>query len=132
LFLFLEGETNTHIYFTHGCATDCEAVLVFLKEPFAKFKDLQNVIDFNLVLGQVLLVTDSCIENEDKIYDLALEDLSRKKSHKITFNNICGAVYKPACIDTVIFSKTKVIVKTTLRENLNSEKFVSRTKQIDL
>lgn len=44
---------------------------------------------------QVLYVTDSTCENENKISDLALVDLNKDKTHKITYTNICGTIYKP-------------------------------------
>ena len=126
------GETKTHLYLTHACATDCSAVLTFSKDSTRQFKDYHRVIDYNINFGQILYVTDSCYVNEDKIYDLALIDLSKNKLHRITFNNICSAVYKPACIDTVIFSESKVVIKTTLRESFKTEKEIKQTKIIDL
>ena len=80
----------------------------------------------------MLYVTDSTYENENKIYDLALVDLNKDKTFKITYNNICGAVYKPTCIDTVIFNKNQVILKTTLRKSIETEQEITQTKIIKL
>lgn len=126
------GETNSFIYFTHGCATDCSALLVFSKDSTSRFKDFDHVVDYNINFAQVLYVTDSSYENENKIYGLALVDLNNDNTHKITYNNICGAVYKPTCIDTVVFSKTQVLIRTTLRESIESEKEITQTKTIKL
>jgi len=126
------GETNSFIYFTHGCATDCSALLVFSKDNPNQFMDYESVVDYSIKFNQVLYLTDSCYKNEDKIYDLALVDLNNNKTHKITYNNICGAVNKPSCIDTVIFSKSQVTIKTTLRKSIETEQEIRQTKIIKL
>ena len=125
------GETNSYIYFTHGCATDCSAILVFSKDS-VKFTDYQRVVEYNLEYEQILYVMDSSYENEEKIYELALVDLTHKKTHRITYSNICMGFYKPACIDTVIFDKKQVTIKTTLQESFGSEKEISQTRIIKL
>jgi len=126
------GETDKHLYFSHGCATDCSALLVFPKDTLSNFKEFIYVVDYNVDFGQVLYVTDSTYENEMQIYQLALIDLNNNKTHKITYNNICGAVIKPSCIDTVIFSKSQVTIKTTLRKSMDTEKEITQTKIIKL
>lgn len=77
-------------------------------------------------------MTDSTYENENKIYDLALVDLNNKKTYKITNNNICGSVYKPSCIDTVIFNKNRVTIKTTLRKSIETGLEITQMKTIKL
>lgn len=126
------GETDKHIYFSHGCATGCSALLVFPKDTLSNFKEFFHVVDYNKEFGQVLYVTDSTYENDNKIYDLALVDLNKNKTHKITYNNICGAIYKPTCIDTVIFSKRQVTIKTVLRKSIQTEQEITQTKIIKL
>jgi hypothetical protein len=125
------GETNSYIFFTHGCATDCSAVLVFSKES-AKFTDYQSVVDYNLELEQILYIMDSSYGYEEKIYELALVDLKNNKTHRISYNNICMDVFKQNCIDTVIFDKKQVIVKTTLQESFGCEKKISQMRIIKL
>ena len=120
-------ETKTNIYFTHGCATDCSAILVFEKDSIATFTDYSQVVKYNFEFGQILYVTDSSYKDEDKIYELALVDVSKRKTHKLTFHGICDGVYKPACVDTVIFKKDNVSVTVKLRKNIES---IDQTKQI--
>ena len=127
-----ERETNSYIYFTYGCATDCAAILSFSKDSTSRFTDYNCVVDYNLDFEQILYVTDRCYENEDKIYELALVDLKNNKSHNITYNNICSAVYKPSCIDTVIFGKKQVIIKTSLRKSIEYEDYTTETRIINL
>jgi len=126
------GETNSHIYLEHGCATDCFAILTLSKDNMGEFRDYENIVDFNIKLGQILYVTDYSYENEDRNFELALADLSKQKTHKLTYSNICSAVFKPTCIDTVIFTKTKVTIKTTLRENIATEKDIKQSREIEL
>lgn len=122
-----EAETKTNIYFTHGCATDCSAILVFDKDTLAQFSDYMQVVKYNVPLGQVLYVADTSYQNEEKIYELALVDIGRHKTHKITFNGVCDGVYKPACVDTVIFSKNKISVTVSLRKSIED---IDQAKQI--
>ncbi len=126
------GENDSFIYFIHGCASYCAALLVFSKDSTAKFQDFERIVDYNINFNQVLYITDSCYEFEDKLYDLALVDLDNNNTQKITYNNICSGVYKPACIDTVIFSESQITIKTTLRKNIESEEEIKETRTIKL
>lgn len=127
-----ETETKTNIYFTHGCATDCSALLVFDKDTAAQFSDYLQVVKYSIPLGQVIYVTDSTYQNEEKIYELALVDITRHKTHKLTFNGVCDGVYKPACVDTVIFSKDKVSVTVNLRNSIEEDNQTKQTKTVHL
>src|SRR5688500_7355519 len=49
-----EAETKTNIYFTHGCATDCSAILVFDKDSAVRFTDYLQIVKYDIKLGQVL------------------------------------------------------------------------------
>ncbi len=127
-----EAETKTNIYFSHGCATDCSAVLIFDKDTAAQFSDYLEVVKYNVQLGQVLYVTDTTYQNEEKIYELALVDITRHKTHKLTFNGVCDGVYKPACVDTVMFSKNKVSVTVNLRNSIEDDNQTKQTKTVRL
>jgi hypothetical protein len=127
-----EGETKTNIYFTHGCATDCSALLVFDKDSTAQFTDYLEVVKYDMQLGQVLYVTDTTYQNEEEIYELGLSDISRHKIHKLTFHGICDNVYKPACVDTVMFSKNQVSVIVSLRKSIESVDQAKQTKTVRL
>jgi hypothetical protein len=126
------GETDAFIYFTHGCATDCSALLVFSKDSTSRFKDFVHIVDYNTKFNQVLYVTDYCYENESNIYDIALIELDSDKLHKITYNNVCGDVHKPSCVDTVIFDKNQVTINTTLRKSIESELEIKQSRTIVL
>jgi len=126
------GESSSFIYFTHGCATDCSALLVFSKDSNCQFKDYNHVIDYSVECSQVLHLTDSDFENENQIYQLSLIELTKDKTHKISYNNICQSPYKPSCIDTVIFEKSRVTVKSSLLEKMGSDTEIKQTKIVDL
>lgn len=126
------AETKTNIYFTHGCATDCSAILVFDKDTAGKFSDYLQVVKYNVPLGQVLYVTDTTYQNEEKIYELALVDIKNHKTHKLTFNGICDGVYKPSCVDTVIFSKNRVSVTVSLRKSIEDNEQAKQIRTIRL
>lgn len=127
-----EAETKRSIYFSHGCATDCSAILVFSKDSTLQFADYEDVIKSNFQFGQILFVTDSSYKNEEKIYEIALADVDKHKVHKLTFHGVCDGVYKPACVDTVIFSKTKVSVTVSLRNSIEDTDQTKQTKTVRL
>jgi hypothetical protein len=126
------GETESFIYFSHGCATDCSALLVFSKDNTSRFKDFMPVVDYSIDFNQVLCIAGSSYENEDTIYELALVDLTNDEIHKIVYSNICLSAYKLTCIDNVIFSKTQVAITTTLKESIDSEQEITQTRIIKL
>jgi hypothetical protein len=125
-----EAETKANIFFSHGCATDCSAMLVFNKVPTARFTDYLSLVKYSIELGQVLYVTDSSYENEGKVYELALVDVSKHKTYKLTFNGVCDCVYQPACVDSVKFSKNTVSVTASLRKNIESDEQSKQTKTV--
>jgi len=45
-----EAGTKTNIYFAHGCATDCSALLVFDKDTTAQYSDYLEVVKYNVPL----------------------------------------------------------------------------------
>lgn len=127
------GETDSHIYFRHGCATDCSAILTFSKDSVCQFNDVENVVDYNIKLGQILCVAESTYENDESLFELALVDLKRDRFHKIIYEKaVCMNVYKPACIDTVIFSDNQVTITTTLADQKTHMKDIKETRRIKL
>ena len=125
-----ETETDSQIYFRHGCATDCAAILVFNKVSKAEFTDYEEIVRSNIPLGQILYVTDTTYQNATDIYELALVDVAKHKTRKLTFHGICDGVYKPACVDTVLFSKNKVSVTVSLRNSFEDDKPTKQTKTV--
>ena len=128
----LEAETKSFLFFGHGCATDCSALLVFSKDSPHSFQNFENVVGYDPNNAQILQVTDSSYEHEDRSYDLRLVDLLHGKTHRLTYRNICRGVYKPACVDTVLFGKSRTLVKTTLERSLGNPEKISKTRAVDL
>lgn len=126
-----EGESKSYIYFTHNCSTECTAITVFSKNKPNSFKSYLNVVDYSIKFNQILYITNNSYKNENKIYDLALVDLNTGLTHKITYTNICLDAYKPNCIDTVIFGKNKLTIKTKLLNANNPEQQNKQTRIIN-
>ncbi|MDB5226029.1 MAG: hypothetical protein JWN78_222 [Bacteroidota bacterium] len=123
------GETNSFLFFKHGCASDCAAILVVNKKRFSSYTDYQDVINYNINLQQILYVTQKAYK-DGRLYDLSLVNLTKNREQNIQYSSICDATYKPSCVDTVIFSQNKVIIKTTLRKNINTLETITETKEI--
>jgi hypothetical protein len=126
------GENKNYLFFWHGCATDCAAVLTLSKDS-AFSKDYTSVIDYNIPNGQIAYLTDKSYE-DDHPFQISIVDLSKNKEHLVQFKNLCMyAAHKESCIDTIIFNKGKVIVKATLRINdHNRDKKIIEEKTVNL
>jgi hypothetical protein len=108
-----KGENAKNLFFWHGCATDCQAVLTLNKDSAIE-KDYTSVIDYNIQNGQIVYVSDYSFENEPS-FQLTVADLMRDKEHSVRFKNLCmTAANKSSCVDTIIFRKDKVLLKATL------------------
>ena len=126
------GENKNYLFFWHGCATDCQAVLTLSKDS-AFSKDYTSIIDYNIPNGQIAYVTDKGSE-DDRPFQISVVDLSKNKEHIVQFKNLCMyAAHKESCIDTIIFKREKVVVKATLTiNNYNRDKEVIEEKAVDL
>ena len=126
------GENKSYLFFWHGCATDCDAVLTLNKDS-AVSKDYTSIIDYNIPNGQIAYVTDKVYE-DDHPFQISIVDLFKNKEHLVQFKNLCMyAAHKESCIDTIIFSKEKVIAKATLTINdQNRDKEIIEEKTVNL
>jgi hypothetical protein len=126
------GENDKYLFFWHGCATDCQAVLILDKDS-AFSRDYTNVIDYNIPYGQIAYVTNKGAE-DGKPFQISLADIAKNKEHLIQFKNLCmSAAHKESCIDTIIFNKEKVVVKATLTiDNYNRDKEVVEEIKVNL
>ncbi|AFM03747.1 hypothetical protein Fleli_1315 [Bernardetia litoralis DSM 6794] len=121
-------ETTHCIYFQYGCATSCQAILVFSKIR-RKFTDFQKVVEADLNLNLIVRVTDWNTHNNE--FELELIDLREYKNYIIMYENYCRAAsYKNICVNEVIFSDKQVIIKTTLSAPKNWEKEIKETRVI--
>ena len=126
------GENKKCLFLTHGCATDCRAVLVLYKDSSIA-RDYMSVIDYNIPNGQIAYVTDE--GNKDNLaFQLAVVDLLRNKEHIVQFKNLCmSAAYKESCVDTIVFNKDNVTIRATLTvDDYNRDKEITEEKTIIL
>jgi hypothetical protein len=125
-------ETDKHIYFSHGCATDCSAILVFNKD-ICQFRDYVQIVDYSIENEQLVYVADNSYENEFDLYELVVVDLRRNKTYSVVYKeNICMGVFKEDCVDTIQFSPNKVLISTTLVDTLTHTIETRQTKEIIL
>jgi hypothetical protein len=126
------GENDKYLFFWHGCATDCQAVLILGKDSTFS-RDYTQVIDYNIPYGQIAYVGKKGTA-DGKPFQISLVDLAKNKEHLIQFKNLCMyAAHKESCIDTIIFNKEKVVVKATLTiDNYNRDKEVAEEIKVNL
>ena len=127
-----KGENSRYLFFEHGCATDCGAVLTLQKDTI-KAVDYEHVISYSLLAGIVVLVNQTGLQ-DDTPFEVSAVDIMRGKEHRVKFNGLCmAAAYKEQCVDTVLFSKNKVLVKATLTINdYNRDKELSEERMVKL
>jgi hypothetical protein len=71
-------------------------------------------VDYNVGENKVVYLTDFDIENEPS-FEVAVVDLNSGRERKVRFDNLCmAAALKRSCVDTVVFSKDKVVIKANL------------------
>lgn len=126
------GENEKYLFFWHGCATDCQAVLTLRKDT-AVSNDYTRVIDYSIPYGQVAYVTDKGAE-DNKPFQISVVELLKNKEHVVQFKNLCMyAAHKESCIDTIIFKREQVIVKATLTiDNYYRDKEVTEEMKVSL
>ncbi|WP_148661175.1 hypothetical protein [Flavisolibacter tropicus] len=110
------GENNQLLFFEHGCATDCGAILTLQKDT-TKAVDYPHVISYSIPHGVVVFVNQAG-QQDGAPFEVSAVDLMKNKEHRLKFNGLCmAAAYKEQCVDTVIIMKNKVVVKATLTVN---------------
>lgn len=107
-----EGETESYLYFYHGCATGCAAVLALSKEDEPKARDFDMVHGYDISLDQVLYQDDEMPSDYSDVCTLVLIDLKRNIQKSISDTSLCLHFYLQFEIDTVEFSEEKVTIKT--------------------
>jgi hypothetical protein len=111
-----KGENDKFLFLTHGCATDCNAVLTLSKESLIA-KDFENVVDFDIANNQIVSVSDYAVKKEP-LFGLTVYDLKKGNQYDVKFKNLCmTAANKGSCVDTIIFNKSKVTIKANLALN---------------
>jgi len=126
------GENQNHIFLWHGCATGCQAILTLSKDSSPTAKDYLNIIDYDISTSKVVYLTNFNLEHEPSL-EVAIVDLNSSKESKARFENLCmSAALKQSCIDTVVFSKDKVVIKATLidKSDYHREKEVVEKKVV--
>lgn len=125
-------ETAFYLYFEHGCATDCSAILTFSKRN-QSFCDFPNLVKMDWKLDLLVRVTDYARKEERKLFELEIIDLARNKNHIISYENVCrGANNKIICVEEIKFFYDKIIIKTILSPPQNWEEEIKETKIIKL
>jgi hypothetical protein len=109
------GESHNHILFWHGCATDCQAILVCEEDSTPKAHDIPFVVSSNLALGQIVYVPEEAF-TKDIDLDVAVMDLANFKEHTLTFKGI-PQLNRQYAFDTIIHLKNKVSITALLRKS---------------
>ncbi len=126
------AETKDNIITTHGCATDCSAITLISKTEKGSIQTYRHVVDFNEKHKTLVYISDSTYKYEYDIFHVGIVDIERDKSKDLILNNICTAVYKPYCIDTIIYRNAEVKIVTSLRKSMEYSEYSKSTHTIHL
>ena len=104
------GENDSYIFLTHGCATDCSALLALSKDNVPTAQDFAYVFSYNIKNGQLV----STPEYKKDTLQVSVVDLNRKQEKVVVFKNICNSTAKDGSIDSVHFDKNYISLFATL------------------
>lgn len=107
-----KGENESHIFLTHGCSTNGEAILTLPKNTKQKGVDYSFVVDYDIEVGKIGYIP----ERSFSLNELEIEVINLKNGAKksVTFNNICLIAPEENCIDKIKFEKKLVEITATL------------------
>lgn len=125
------GESKSHLFLWHGCATGCQAVLAFEKGGKREAHDHLDVVDWNIESNKIVAIPNSAWFTEPSL-GLVVYDLNKHRNVKVGFHNLCMASFKPYCIDTVLFTNTTVTIKATLTDKADyyRERQIAETRKV--
>ena len=125
-------ENESFIFFEHGCATSCKAVMTFNKKTL-RFQDFTQIIDYSEKTNQIVWLSNQIL-SDDKPFKVQVTDLLKQKDSTIGFNNLALGTIKDSYIDSVIFNKDNTIINCTLidKNDYNRTREVKETKIIKL
>jgi len=99
-------ESKTHLFFEHGCATGCLAILALPKNSTNRPTKFDAVIDYNAKMG---LIVNRINYGDDPLI-VGVTNLNRNKTKLVKFKRICSSLVG-TCIDTIVFSNKNITVK---------------------
>ena len=126
------SETDDAIIMEHGCATDCAAITLISKNEVNDIETYVHILDFNEERNLLLYFTDSTYRHENKMLQIEFIDLEKNKKSTFSLQSICSAVYKPSCIDTIIYNKHDIEIVTSLRESLDDIEAIQKRHLIKI
>lgn len=102
-----EKETDTHLYFKHGCATGCTAVTALPKSSKLEAESFSFVRDYNIDFGMIVYIPERSYSLETLEIDAF--DLNRNCYETVKFKKSCNVLSTPyGCIQKVIFAKNSI------------------------
>lgn len=124
------NENDKFIFFEHGCATSCRAVLVFDKTTL-KFTDFTQIIDYCVKTNKIVWVSNQEL-NDDQPFKVKIKNLLKSKDTTISFNNLALGTIKDSYIDSVNFKNKIITIYTTLidKNDYYRTKEIKETKVI--
>jgi hypothetical protein len=108
------GESQSCIYFTTACATNCESLLVFNKHRKPGFRLYNSVIDYSISNDIIAFINADMISSRKYMVSVASGRDNTVKS--IHFRNYCNVLPREGCVDSIRFTGSEVSVFATLNE----------------
>ena len=107
-----KGENESHIFLTHGCSTEGEAILTLPKNTKQKGIDYSFVVDYDIKTGKIGYIPERSFSLN--VLEIEVVNLKNGVKKPVVFKNICLVTPEESCIDKMTFEKNLVEITATL------------------
>lgn len=112
-------DNPTHIFFLHGCATDCAAVLALPKNDRDAVEDFNFILDYNINKGQIVYINKESFSSDT--LSINATDLKKRVTKSILFKNRCSMIMGNSCIDNVIFKHNRITIEGSFSDKYGND-----------
>jgi len=112
-------DNQDYLFFEHGCATGCTAVLILPKNGNDAVDDFNFVLDYKVSDSQIVYVNEDSFSSNS--LSITATDLIKRVTKSTLFKNRCSMTMGNSCIDTVIFNHNRILVEGTLSDKYGND-----------
>ena len=104
-------DNQDYLFFEHGCATGCSAVLTLPKNVKDAAEDFNFILDYRIDKGQIVFIDEESFSSDT--LSISATDLKKHITKTSKFKNRCSMTMENSCINTVIFKHKEIIIAGT-------------------
>jgi len=112
-------DNKDYLFFEHGCATGCMAVLTLPKNVIDAVEDFNFVLDYKVSDNQIVFIDEESFSSDT--LSISATDLKKHITKSTSFKNRCSMTMGNSCIDTIIFKNNRILVEGTLGDKYGND-----------